>query len=576
MISATKHHQKWSKRFGVDHLEELYLGDYEEGKYKVNLFYPSIQTRLSMMTVDKPEFRVEAKPQRADDAGSNIEARAKLREDTANCYVSTEQSGFVSATSLGVQEAHVRFAVCEVVYSNDFIDNPMAGKPILDEDGKETDDKHPPKLPDDKNTGPHEWVYFKRIPSKNWRVSLNAGNNLETADWCGYFEWHFSEDIKRNPNYSNTSSLKATGKIDSSYEDVATPDEENQSKQGMVKLWKIWSIREKKRYDFVDGGDKFLREEEYDIFPFAVLKFHEILDDFYPLPPTFNWVPPQEFLNETRAAQAAYLGQAYPKWLYRDSAITETEMNKLEERKPGLYAKVEGAQPFTEVVAPVQQGGMDASFWRNVPQSKEDFIQISAVSSEQRGVPDSNTATQANIVDVNSKRREVKDATKVAAWMSKLAKILLETLRKRMTLPFVVFTNVDPTGPNAQMEAANVIKTWKEITAPELGDENYEVTVDVQSLSPLSEQEQQQQWGQVMGFLRDPMAMAVLSQSRLLVTKVLGFKSDRDIREVQAAFQGAIQLQQQQAEQMAKAKQAQGGPPAMDQLLQQLTQGMQQ
>jgi hypothetical protein len=245
-------------------------------------------------------------------------------------------------------------------------------------------------------------------------------------------------------------------------------------------------------------------------------------------------------------------------------------MQKLEERRPGVYAKVEGAQPFTEVVAVVQQGGLDASFWRNVPQSKEDFVQISAVSSEQRGVPDSNTATQANIVDVNSKRRETKDATKVAAWLSKLAMILLETLRKRMTLPFVVLTNVDPAGPNALEEAAGVVKTWREITSDALGDENYEVTVDVQSLSPLSEQEQQQQWINVMGLLRDPAAMAALSQSKLLTQKVTGFKSARDLQEVQKAFEAALGMIQQMQQ-----PQPQPGQPggSMDQLMGQLLGG---
>lgn len=555
--SGDKAYKKWFDRFNVEYLERLYIGEHDdvEGKYKINLCYPSVETRLSMMTVDQPFFRVEAKAPRSDDAGSTAEARAKLREDTLNCELSKPESGFMETTEMGVKEAHWAFAVAEIVYSNDFIDNPNAGKPILNEDGTESSDIHPDKYPDPSNkSGKHESVYVKRIPPEQFRVSMNPKQKLSECDWVGYYEEHYVSDIKANPNYSNTSGLKANGAIKKEYQD-ANPGEDNESKEGLVKLWKIWDNRARKRYVFVEGGEKFLLEEKWKIFPFAALRFHKLGKEWYPLPPMFNWQDPQKSLNKTRNAQMVFLDRCYSKWLTRDGAIEQGELDKLMEPREGVVAKTTGAAPLAETIAALQNAPMDASFWRNVPATKEDFVQISAVSSEQRGVPDSNTATQASIVDVNSKRRETKDATKVAAWFAEIGTIVLQTIEEYMALPYWVQTNVDPTAEGAVEEAAAVIKTWKQITSDQLGDLNYEVSVSVDSMSSSNDEIERQKWERIAALL-GPALLPVLSESRLFTSKLTGFKSDRDLSEAQNAFKTATQMMQQ----MAQAKQGQGTP----------------
>ncbi len=545
----------------MGYLEDLYLGDHDNaGDTNVNLCFPSVQTRLSMMTVDSPFFHIESKSPRSDDPGSNIEARTKLREDTLNCVMSDPSVGFVDATSLGVQEAHYQFAVAEIVYSNDFIDNPNANKPLLDDSKPdETGEPQPAKIPDPDNKDyPHEMIKVKRISPKCFYVGMGAGNCLYEADWSGYYEWHLVSDVKANPNYDNTSGLKATGKLKDEYVDPVADADANESKEGMVKLWKIWDHRAKKRRVFAEGGDRFLLEKDYDLYPFEDLKFHEIGDEYYPLPPMFNWKGPQTGLTKTRKAQDEFLSSAKDKYLVRDGAIEQAELEKLERNVQNTYAKATGSAPLSETVVPIQRPPMDASFWRNLPASKEDFIQVSAVSSEQRGVADSDTATQANIIDVNSKRREIKDATKVAYWMARIGKKVLMTIQKNFELPIVVKTNVDIAGPNAQTEAANVIRTWREIQAEDLGDLNYEVTVNVETLSPISDQEEQRRWQNIVGLL-GPAAVPVMAQSRLITEKVTGFKSDRDITEAQKAFQTVVQMQQQMAEKQMQAKQGGAG-----------------
>lgn len=571
--SGDKAYKKWFARFDVDYLERLYIGEHDdvEGKYKINLCYPSVETRLSMMTVDQPFFRVEAKAPRSDDAGSNAEARAKLREDTLNCELSKPQSGFMEATEMGVKEAHWAFAVAEIVYSNDFIDNPNAGKPILNDDGSESGDIHPAKYPNPENNDEHESVFVKRIPPETFRVSMNPKQKLSQCDWVGYFEEHYLADIKANPNYSNTSGLKASGAIKKDYQDTSSGDD-NESKEGLVKLWKIWDNRAKKKYVFVEGGEKFLLEEKWTIFPFSALRFHRLGKEWYPLPPMFNWKDPQRGLNKTRNAQMVFLDRCYSKWLARDGAIEQVELDKLMEPREGVVAKTTGSAPLAESIAALQAAPMDASFWRNVPATKEDFVQISAVSSEQRGVPDSNTATQASIVDVNSKRRETKDATKVAAWFAEIGTIVLQTIEEYMALPFWIETNVDPTAEGAVQEAAAVVKTWKQITSDQLGDLNYEVSVAVESMSSSNDEMERQKWER-FGALLGPSLLPAMANSRLLTSKFTGFKSDRDLTEVQTAIQGAVQMMQQ----MAQAKQGQGTPanPASDPMamLSQMMQG---
>lgn len=535
--SAERCYKKWQEKFRTEELEGFYDGtghwsedELTDGKkrYAVNLCFPTVETKLPSMLFYRPRARVESQPTRSDDMGSTMDRRTMLREATVNTFIAKEEVGFEEATSLALLEAHYRFGVVEVGYSADFIDNPNAGKPILKE-GVEVKDERGEAILTPEKTIKSEGIYVKRIPAKQFRVALHGKNRLEHNDWCGYFEWVYTEDIKRNKRYSNTHGLKATGKISKDYDTETTEDGEDRS--GMSKLWKIWDLRARKRYDFVEGGEKFLLEEPYDLLPFRILKFHHQLDEFYPIPPLHQWRDVQRALNWTRNKQLEYMSHNDRKYTYVDGTIDEPEIRKLETGGDMAYAKQNSGTNGSALI-PVPIPPSDRTLQNNVALTKDDFFHVTGVSAEQRGVAEAETATQASLVDVNSRIRDNHYRVIVAKWLASIADLMLRTIQLRMALPYWIEINVDPLGEAAIQEAMNVAAAWQEITSEELGDQCYEVSVDIESLSPVTEDLRRNQWMTLLGIMSNPGAVMFHLASEDVLKKTLSFHGIRSAKEI--------------------------------------------
>jgi hypothetical protein len=552
---GTDMHKDWAEKYSVDMLENYYYGhqwqgessEWEARKYVINMFFPSINISSPSMLFELPKYTVAPRITRSDDPYSDVVARAKLQEDVLNNRVQETDLGFENAVGLALFDARFRFGVVQVGYNADFVENPNAGKPILrnsddvasamtDENGFEI--KQPSKLV------AKESLFLKWVPAKDFRVSSRQDNRLEACDWCGYSEWHYVDDLQANPNYKNTSSLKASGRMKGGpkEEDLAYDSEKRDLHRGMVKVWFVWDMRAKIKRVWVNGYDKFLQERPYSFLPFAVLNFHPILGQFYPLPPTYNWTPAQNELNDTREMQRIHRKRAVRRYL-RTSRIRQEEFDKLRDGEDMVCAEVDGGT--TEgVLTPVADAPLDAQVARNIPQSQDDFSRISGISGEAQQVAQSETATQANLIALNSQIRESHDRIKVAKWLGKIGKLLLMSLRENMVLPWWIKIAVDPTSPAAQMEAQEVNKLWMQITSEELGDIDMDIEVDLTSMSPVSREQERTNWLTFLGLVTNPQMGMVLMASPALLRKtagLFGIHNERDLVELSMALQQAAQ-----------------------------------
>jgi hypothetical protein len=269
-----------------------------------------------------------------------------------------------------------------------------------------------------------------------------------------------------------------------------------------------------------------------------------------------------------------------------DPGADENELKKLEEGGDGVYAKIPNAQ----APIPVADAPLDGSIWRHLDESKLDYVQVSGVSYEQRGVAESETATQATILDARSRIRESSARTKVSTWLAETSRLILLTLRDKMTLPFWVKQNVDPwaaeinaqTAQIAELTAAvtgqppdesskgpgtpeEVAQLWHEITTDELGDTDIEVFIDLASMSPVTEEMQRNSWSQVLVLFTNPSLLAIMAQSEVLLRKTLslyGIRAESEIREIQRVARTLVQQMQQAAMMQAQAKGEGGGAGA--------------
>lgn len=597
---ADKLYKDWETRFRCADLTDYWEGyqwkqmgipeEEAKKKYTLNLVFPTIEIQLPSLLFYTPKATIDPRPAHQDDAGSQAGDRAKLCEDTVQTFIDDPGTAFKFMTTLAMRDAEFRFGVAEVGYSADWLDNPNAGKPLLQEDSDKPvlDDKqNPVTQPNQVPREGSEAIFVKYVPAEQFRVSISQKNLLSQNDWCGYFEWVYTSDLKGNKKYSNTARLKPSGEVQA---DRPTDDPDHEQHKGMSKVWKIWDLRQKQKYVLVEGHDKFLVDgEAYKYLPLATLKYYERLNHWYPLPPVFNWISPQDEYNEARDQQKNHRRRFNRRYSYHTGSYDESEVTKLADGADGTVVKRNTDQ---DTFTPVADAPLDGAIWNQLAVTRADFMQISGVGGDARGAADDagtqqdETATEANIQEQRLQLRESAGRHTVADWLAEICRLMLECAVEKMQLPFWIQRNVDVSPasqpPNPQMLMADpqaaqtalmammsvqqqVQKTatlWQQITTEQMGSLNFDVKVDVASLSPVSSAQQRNDWNNVLALITNPALAMIFAQSDVMLRKTLGFygiKSEAEIQELKRVMTQMLMMQM-----MAQAAAAQqpgtGGP----------------
>jgi len=573
-------YETWAKAFRVEDCAKYYLGDQwsalaktdKEKRYTINMVFATMETQLPTLMFSRPKVIIEPRPARAFEPGSDVSGRATLLESAIQTFVDDRDVAFTFETTLALRDAYSRFGLVEVGYTADWIDNPNADKPILKEDSDEPmqDSDGKPVLAPKRvmKPGSRERLYVKRIPPNAFRVGPGR-NTLQSNDWAAYYEWHYVEDVKANKDYANTAELKATGSV-SNEPDAASDDPDRQKHHGQVKLWKVWDLRKQVKHVLAEGHHTMLQEDKaYTILPFAVMKFYEIADSFFPLPPIFNWISPQDEINETRDSMRTHRRRFVRRYM-REPSVRAEEYAKLETGEDGVCIEVAKVTP--PPIVPI--GDADLSAQNTVQElavTRDDFQRVAGVSGEAQGVPQNSTATQANIINVREQIRESRARTQVADWLGEICRLIMFTLKERMQLPYMVKMNVDPLSRVPDVQGiGRTVQQWQEVQSEDLGALDVDVKVDVSSLSPVAEDAQRASWNVVLQLLTNqPLLMLLMqpdprapNEPPFMLRKTLtqnGIKSDEDIRAIWSAGQETLKQQALMAMAAAVAK---GGTPA--------------
>lgn len=555
---AHKRYDAWAERFECKRLEQYYEGKQWKGlteveaakKYVINFTFATVEAQLPTLLFTKPKVNVDARPSASQSPGSNIAGRATTIEQLLQTLIDDPDTHFLFMTDLSLRDAYSRFACVEVGYTGDFIDNPDAGRPVLDEHDEpvvDPDTSQPiPQPAQVLKPGSKEAIYVKRVPPQDVRVGPGYINLLQHNDWYAVGEWADLNDVKRNTNYSNTATLRASGR--SRWEDGETeemqhdrPTLEDDEQAGKVRLWHLYDLRLKVRHVIAEGHPKYLLKNEPCPFPkHAFLKFYEKADSFYPIPPIYNWISPQDEINESREMARVHRRRAIRRYL-RDQSIKNVEFEKLETGEDMVVATVPDIQK--DPLRPVQDAELGQGFWTELAATKDDFAVITGVSGEARATSEADTATQANIVNVRQQIRESKARTQVAAWLGEIARLMFLNVKEYMTLPVMVKKTIDPLNLDPKQLAQRVTE-WSQVKAEDLADLNVDIAIDVTSLSPVAEDAQRAAWSVMLGLLTNPQMVMVLFEPvpefpdqpspfcRRTLALLGGIKNDSEVREI--------------------------------------------
>jgi len=564
---AEKARDKWEETYEVVRCREYWAGLQREDvgppgnrKAQVNRILPAIRTRIPSLYFYYPFARVVASPAKSDTPAETVDDKAQLIQDTANALVRDPKAGLKEQTLVALKEAHWAFGCIEVGYSADFIENPALKEqapPLQEQENTEGVEAKPPD-PDEQpdQIVSDEWFWTRRIPPRQVLIAAPESTCVDELDWLGYWEYMPLQDVKKAPAYSNTTDLKASGGED---RERSSDDTSNQD----IKLYKIWDQRAKVRYVFAEGHKKPLLKASYERRPLFFLRFEVEPDRFRPIPLIFNLLGAQDEYNDSREFLRIQRQTRVPRYTVDTQGVLPEELEKFESNEPNTWImRQNNAGP--DVISPVLQPAMSDSALQSLTLSKAEFDELSGMSGESRQVAASDTATQAAIMNQRQGIQESFDRHLVAEWLGAIIREMVLLAIDKMTLDRWIMLNSDPYSPAFQQDAMMIAGMHQQITQQALAEASeglrWDISVDVESMSPVSEQEKQAQWMQTLNLISNPAVAPLLAMSPELLKRTLDLNGIKNAKD-QMAIGKALAAKAQMEMQALQAKQ--GGPPGV-------------
>ena len=564
--NAQEYYELWANKFQVEDLEAAYYGfqwnssSFSEGykPYVHNMIFVAIDIKSPSLLFQDPVFRVEEIPSAVSFNPEMSVSSAKLKQDTINYFVVSDKIKLAASAELAILDAFFRFGVVEVGYSADWIDNPRASKPELAADSDNLEKGSGKVLKQPKKIPQAERVYTKYIPSKRFRVGGIDSQDINTCSWCGYWEWVRTEDILANSKFdlkgvnitsSSGRSSDFVGGVSSLSTTSELQDEEDLLVQqgDMTRWWKIWDFRSRKMIYYLEESDAIIREKPFKKLPLHILKFRERLQGFYPMPLVHNWVSPQVEINETREAARAHRRRFQRKFTYYDQAFDEDELEKLQNGGDGTFVARKERDP--NVINPIPNADLGAQHMQALAISTSDFDNVAGLSANQRLQDSDTTATEAKIVNSRSNIRESRDVREVKSFILSIAKDILETARDKFVNEFWIKIYQAKTEETFGIINESLAE-WKLIEPEMFGDDDFTLSMDVASLSPIIQDADKAKYLEFISILQ---SFPFISMSPELVTETaaqVGYKNSRVI---------SVFHQMAQATQLAAEEQQGGG-----------------
>ena len=535
---SDRYYKAWEGLFKCRILEQYYEGimwksqrELGYNPYVINKFFENMAIKIAEFMPTIPIFQVSPKPVSASYDLETAASSAQLKEDTLNTIVGDNKIHFAEEMEMAYKDSFTRFGMIEVGYSADWILNPNVGKPLLNKDankwanGKPTVKSEPEELPI------NERVYIKHIGANRFRVGGIDHKYLNRCTWCGYYDFVNKDDLRAIKGLMNEDKLNIA---DTVYPDpeIETNDRNTENFSGKAcKLWHIWDLRGMVQLLILDSPCVTIFQRKFKRLPlFDYRPDRRILTEgFYPIPPAFNWLSPQDEINETREMLRAHRRRFVRKFQVVEGMMDDEELEKFETGPDGAVVKVK--QP--EAIQPIQNADLGNALTEAIQTSGDDLDRIAGVSQEDRGVPDRTTATQAQIVQNRGAIREQKEQIRVVNWMSLIGREMLLTIRDKFVLGIYARLS-SAEGENFLGEVQDNKEAFKWVTSEDLNDGyDFRINVDVTSLSATASMTEKQKF---LEFISTLTQFPMISFSPTLVHEAayrIGYRNSKAIKEFQ-------------------------------------------
>lgn len=580
--AANKYYDSWARLFKCAILEKYYegfqwSGDLNEyNPYTINKVYETIQIKIDSFVPEFPQFNVFPKQGSSDFDMDTAVLSSNLKQDVLNQIIDNDKEVFHDEIQMMYKDSFFRFGILEVGYAADWILNPNASRPLLNSDtDKNYTGQNPTATGEPIELPVQERIYFKHVPAKCFRVGGVDHRYLHQTSWCGYYEYVDKKDLLAIRSLMNRKKVEETVGTSCVEYSMDGGDEENLDKNGdYIKIWHIWDNKAKQRIIRIDEGVTIYQR------PMKRLNLIDYRPDkrlrtggFYPIPPVFHWISPQDEINETREQLRKHRRRFIRKFQCIVDTIDDEEIEKFENGDDGSLIKVKVANAIT----PIMDAPLGSAISASIQVSDDDMNKISGTTAAQRATADRTTATEAQQIGYQSSIRTDAERSRVARFLIAIGREVLLTVKERFTLGLWVNLTADNKSTLMQeYQARKPSYDW--VTSEDLDDGyDFRIQVDVTTLSQAGQEDEKKHF---LEFLAVVTQFPQIAMSPKLIREAayrVGYRNEAVIKEMmdmallqKLATMHGIQ-QQQQGLQTSQQINAAKTPNDIEQIRQQMT-----
>lgn len=560
---ANQHHEAWEQRYRCETLESYYEGfqwNLANGipldlagvrrPYTVNLVYATIARKVANITYTYPEFILTPRPGQMDWNQDMAVESSQIKQDVLNTIASDPRLELVEDIRLAAIDSFFRFSVIEVGYS-ELWDNP--NKPKLELKSHDDPSINPDKdrvISDEPATG-NETVYTKWISARRFRVSMADDVKLRNCDWCGYYSFmpisvlKNTKGIKFPENYSqNYYSVDIADATNSFEERGYTPEAAADlvSRGKVAKVWHIWDNISRKRLLLLDGNCEEMYSEPFERFPFATYRSGLSLKGWYPIPVVWQWLSPQNEVNEAREQMRRYRRRATRKFEFTKGKVSVDELDKMKTEIDGecIEVKDNGGNP---VIRAIGNPEIDGNITEGLITAKDDFDIVASIPVARGRASDRQTATATRQIASDQSIVESLEQIDFSKFVSAIGREMLLQLSEKMDKGMWIKYTTDPGDEESIMaEIASNAGVYKYITTQDIQDGyDFNVMCNVINSTPSKMEEELGNFVKFMSLLTQFPAIAMSSVLVREAAYRCNYRNERVIKEYQKMAMLAMQ-----------------------------------
>ncbi len=499
---AKKKKKEWEDLMRVQMGRDFFAGKqnpgYPESEWiTINKIYSHLMAQLpSLYSVD-PYFYVKTKKTFTPDPAlvAEYDVRAKIRQAAINYYKG--ELRLKQKARLCIQDAHFAFGVAKVHYCADEKENEDAGKPIYGEDEKELLDEdtgqpllHPDTIP------VNERYAISRIHFDDFLFDEDA-TTLEDK-WCFVAERIRLTKDEAEKKFSKKNQKKLKSSDVGEKHGLSSFDSPKEEKTLYV-LWEIYDLKNKQWLTICEGASDVFKEPDslppgVEDHPYSVLRFTLQDNSPYPIPPVSQAIDPQKEFCLARSQVLTHRKRFNRKYEIFETGVSDPDVEtaKLESGEDGTVIRKNIQGP---VVTPIQDAPLDQQRYLELQALNNDLIEIFGSGGEAKGIADSDSATQADIIDRRLEIREGDRLGLVTDFLTEIARKLDQLIQAHITKDEAVRI-VGPEG-----------ESWQVVKASdyEAIEGEFEYSIDVGSTAPRLPHLERSQWTAFMSQVIVPM-----------------------------------------------------------------------